>query len=364
MRSKRRVARGLAIERLEDRVVMSSGVAGGYLEGYVYSAPGNVLTVPGTYDTAASQTVVKFTTASGQGFQLGALSVTPTSVSVVVPPYLNPRTLQPASVGVHVSVIQTSTTNTTTTTPAIYHLQITPKPIHTANAGLAAEGALVQVNATLLAAEQSYASILAAVPTATEAYTLAFQAEAIRQQDVYLLGLMDPLVRYQVKEQPLGAIQGLPLTLNRTGLATLDQTVTQSLNAPATPINERPDLVSYLTHLSMLQVQDSTTNLTKITPAQGVARSPSAATRDTGRRSRSFTSTRSSRLRRRRRWPPSSRTRPRRRLTSRRSTTCSMRPRRRTPSSCRPSNSRPTRSRCSPRGSSPSARPRARPTTT
>ncbi|HEY2154018.1 MAG TPA: hypothetical protein VGH33_00210 [Isosphaeraceae bacterium] len=267
MKSMRQARRAFAVERLEDRVVLSQGTFG-YLQGFVNSSPAAVLSIPGTYDTSAAQTVVKYTTLSGKSFQVGALSITPTGLTAVVPPYLNPATLRQAAIGVHVTVIQTSAAGVTTTTPAIYHLQITPQPLRTANAGLAAEVTLVTINANLLAAEQSYAQILATVPTATAAYTLAIQADTIRQEALYLLTLIDPVVTGQVKVQPLGSIQGLPLTLDRTGLALLDQTITQTGKAPTTPINIRPDVVSYTTNLSQHQVQDATSNLAKIQPSQ------------------------------------------------------------------------------------------------
>ncbi len=267
MRLQRKVGRRVAVEGLEDRVVMSSAGVGGYLKGYVNSQPGAVLNIPGAYSTAANSTNVGYKSLNGHEIGVGALTVTATGVAAVVPQYLDPRTLFPARLGFHVTVTQT-TRGSSTSTPAIYHLQVTPGPLRPGTAGRVAEAALVQADWNLVSAEQSYSQILSYVPGATEAGALLLQVEAIRTETEGLLAAMDPVVSGQVKSASLGTSSGLPLTLNRTGLAELDQLLTQASAAPGSPINIQPDVESYVTHLDTLQAQDATNNFATIKPAQ------------------------------------------------------------------------------------------------
>jgi hypothetical protein len=266
MKSMRRARRAFTVERLEDRVVMA---VAGYIQGFVFSAPGTLLNIPGTYNPSPTiQYSVRFITRAGDIHSEVPVSVTANGVVAAVPLILNPTTLTPINQGVHVVVFQQGTQ---TGTNAIYHLQSTPKPSGVRPPGLASEVALVRSIQTLATAEIAYAQIAAANPSATAAASLAFDTDALRVQAVSLLATIDPLVRGTVTSIAAGTVPGvglLPLTLNRGTLSLLDSTLVQASKAPSTPFTLQPDLVTTVTEGAVGQTDQASQNGTAFAPGQ------------------------------------------------------------------------------------------------
>ena len=272
MTSKRKGGRRPGLERLEERLVLAQvpNLASQYLQGFVFSTPGAVIHVPGTYDPTIRQQV-RFTNLAGGLFGYPALSAGANGAQAVVPLVLNPTTLTPVNTGLHVQVqTQATDTPTPTTVNAIYHLQSTPKPVRLRPAGIAAEVALINSIQQLNTAETTYAQIAAANPAATAAVALAFATDAVKQSALATLIQIDPLVRGQVPAVFIGTVGSLPVGVTANSLGLLDSLLFQASKAPNLSLTTQSDVVSQVTTDDYFQVSDATNGLASPTPSNAV----------------------------------------------------------------------------------------------
>jgi hypothetical protein len=261
----RRAHRLTAFDILEERVVLSTVGPRFHAEAISERAalaftPGSTFALNGRFN-ASLPTQILFKDKAGNTFAENATAVSATSVSAIVPIFVQSGALVPASGQLQASVVQTGGRTSRATKLRVANLPSTGQP-----AGALVSQLLTQIATELNTASQNYQAIAAsgfpghngsASDVVNELNTA--QGEVASLQQVIASG--------QAGSVGLGSFMGVSINANATTLGQLDQVLaasSQAARSQSATLDTSPAILSALSSTLLANVNSDTKGYTRI----------------------------------------------------------------------------------------------------